>query len=338
MPVTVVVGGQYGSEGKGKVAHYLAKESRATVAIRCGGTNSGHTVIDESGQPLIFRQLPTAAILPDVKLALCAGTYIDIDILERELVHVSSARDRLMIDPYAVIITEEHKKQESESGLVKQIASTGSGTGAAVIARLKRAHNLQFAKDAPQLADFITDVGLNLRHRLDREERIILEGTQGFGLSPLHSRMNPYVTSRDTTASSFLSEAGLSPFDADEVVMVIRAFPIRVGGDSGPLVNETDWETISKDGGYDVPFVEYTSVTKKIRRVAKFEAEIVRRAIQINKPNIIVINHLDYMDVEANPTHRNAVQFIGFIAESIGSKIDYVGFGPESMKRWRQPL
>lgn len=85
MPVTVVVGGQYGSEGKGKVAHFLAREMNASVAIRCGGTNSGHTVIDPDGNPIIFRQLPTASILPDIAIVLCAGTYIDIDILKKEI-------------------------------------------------------------------------------------------------------------------------------------------------------------------------------------------------------------------------------------------------------------
>ena len=66
MPVSIVVGGQYGSEGKGKVAHYLAREMSARFAVRCGGPNSGHTVIDEQGNARIFQQLPTAAILPDV--------------------------------------------------------------------------------------------------------------------------------------------------------------------------------------------------------------------------------------------------------------------------------
>ena len=65
MPITVVVGGQYGSEGKGKVAHFLAREMEASVAIRCGGPNSGHTVIDPHGNPIVFQQLLTASILPN---------------------------------------------------------------------------------------------------------------------------------------------------------------------------------------------------------------------------------------------------------------------------------
>ena len=56
MPVTVVVGGQYGSEGKGKVSAILAKEMDATAVVRCGGPNSGHTVYDDSGRKYVFRQ------------------------------------------------------------------------------------------------------------------------------------------------------------------------------------------------------------------------------------------------------------------------------------------
>jgi adenylosuccinate synthase len=85
MPVTVVVGGQFGSEGKGKVAHYLARELGATAAVRVGGPNSGHTVVGPEGRKIIFRQLPTASILPDIVCVLPAGSYVDKEVLFREV-------------------------------------------------------------------------------------------------------------------------------------------------------------------------------------------------------------------------------------------------------------
>jgi adenylosuccinate synthase len=85
MPVTVVVGGQFGGEGKGKVAHFLAKEMGAKVAVRVGGSNSGHTVIDPFGNAIILRQLPTAAILPNIICMLGAGSYINVSILFDEM-------------------------------------------------------------------------------------------------------------------------------------------------------------------------------------------------------------------------------------------------------------
>lgn len=320
MPISIVVGGQFGSEGKGKVAHYFAKKLEASFAVRCGGPNSGHTVIDKQGNTRIFQQLPTAAILPDVNLAICAGSYIDIDILLKELQETGVTSDRLIIDPDAVIITKETKERERKSGLVDDIGSTGSGTGAAVAARINREESLTFARDIKELSSFIQDVPNLLREILDNNKRIIIEGTQGFGLSLLHSRYYPYTTSRDTTAAAFLAETGLSPFDVDDIIMTIRAFPIRVAGNSGPLVNEIDWETITKEGLHEQPISEKTSVTKKIRRVARFSTQIVKSSILTNHPSKIVLNHLDYLN------DQSCQNFIENIERSLSIKIDYLGF------------
>jgi len=319
MPVSIVVGGQFGSEGKGKVAHYLAQKMEASFAVRCGGPNSGHTVIDPSGKARIFQQLPTAAILPDVKLAICAGSYIDLDILLREIQETGVGPDRLIIDPDAVIITEEIKQREAQSGLIGRIGSTGSGTGAAVVARINRAESLVFARNVRALSGFIQNVPDILRGCLDKNERIIIEGTQGFGLSPLHSRHYPYTTSRDTTAAAFLSETGLSPFDVDDIVLTIRTFPIRVSGNSGPLLNEINWQTISNESGKFKDICEKTSVSNKIRRVARFSPDVVILAIRTNMPNRIVLNHIDYVHINERSNVLRDIESL------IGKRIDLVG-------------
>lgn len=330
MPVSIVVGGQYGSEGKGKVAHFFARELNATFAVRCGGPNSGHTVIDEQGKVRIFQQLPTAAILPDVKLAICAGSYIDLDILYREIKETNVDANRLFIDDDAVIITEALKIRDAQSGLIGRIGSTGSGTGAAVAARINREESLLFAKDISELKPFLTNIPKILRNTLDNHARVIIEGTQGFGLSPYHARHYPYSTSRDTTAAAFLAETGLSPLDVDEVILVIRAFPIRVEGKSGPLDNEISWEIITKEGNHISPISEKTSVTKNIRRVGRFNPEIVKKAIQINNPTRIVLNHLDYICNENDKNNDFLVRkFVINIERSLKRKIDYLGFGQD---------
>ncbi len=331
MPVSIVVGGQFGSEGKGKVAHYLAREMKAGFAVRCGGPNSGHTVIDEQGNARIFQQLPTASILPEVKLVICAGSYIDLEILFKEIHETGIDENRLFIDPDAVIITPEYKDREKRGGLVDKISSTGSGTGAAVAARINR-ENVLFAKDVAELIRFRTSVPELLRTALDQNERIIIEGTQGFGLSPLHSRFFPFVTSRDTTAAAFLSETGLSPLDVDDIVLVIRAFPIRVAGTSGPLPNEIDWATITREGGHSEKIEEMTSVTKRLRRVARFDPEIVRQAIVVNRPTRIVLNHLDYLSEQIATKDFYWKGFVKIVEKQIGFTIDLLGFGPESSK------
>ena len=330
MPVSIVVGGQFGSEGKGKVAHYLAQKMEASYVVRCGGPNSGHTVIDPSGNSRIFQQLPTAAILPEVKLAICAGSYIDLDILLREIRETGVDHNRLAIDPNAVMITAEMKQSEFKiGGIVEKIGSTGSGTGAAVNARLSREKNVVFSQDIKELNNFLQDVPSNLRKSIRKKEKIIIEGTQGFGLSPLHSRHYPFTTSRDTTAASFLSETGLSPLDVEHVFLVIRSFPIRVSSmRSGPLADEISWEKITEEGGHTQTIKETTSVTKCIRRVARFNAEIVKQAIVVNNPDKIILNHLDYLSSNYKDRVGFIRDFIERVESSIGKNIDLLGFGP----------
>jgi len=334
MPVTVVVGGQFGSEGKGKVAHYLAKEMNASVAIRCGGPNSGHTVIDSDGNPIVFQQLPTASILPDISIVLCAGMYIDLDILYKEIEIAKLSQDRLLIDPNAVIITPEIKKAEIECGLVNSIGSTGSGTGAAIIRRIMRDKYITFAHNVPEIASFIKETKQYLRSQLKQKRDIILEGTQGFGLSLLHSPFYPYVTSRDTSAAAFLSEAGLSPLDVKDIILTLRAFPIRVNGNSGPLSEEIDWDILTKESGNSEPVIEYTSVSKKIRRVARFDSVVVNQAMASNSPTKLVLNHLDYIDYSCQQSvtsSKKVKAFIKTVESLIHASLDYIGFGPDKI-------
>lgn len=336
MPVTVVVGGQFGSEGKGKVAHILARDECATAVVRVGGTNSGHTVIGPAGNPIVFRQLPTAALLPNVTCILSAGSYIDPDILFKEIAVAGLTQDRLFIDPNAMIITERERQEERQSSLRQSIGSTLSGTGAAVRRRIDRDSSVRLATHEERLSCFIKPTVPYMRDQLAAGKRILIEGTQGFGLSLLHSTDYPYVTSRDTTAAAFVSEAGLSPLDVDDIVLVLRAFPIRVGGNSGPLPEETDWDTISHLSGSSRSVVEYTSVTNTQRRVGFFHPAVVRQAILANQPNRIVMNHLDHIDssyLPPNVLSEKIEEFIDGVESLIDKTIDYIGFSPSYLIR-----
>ena len=321
MPVTVVVGGQFGSEGKGKVAYILAKRTRASIAVRVGGSNAGHTAYDATGCKQAFRHLPTAALLPDVLCVLGPGCLIDPDVLCDELERTELPPRRLRIDPMAFVITERHRNREADTGIAERIGSTASGTGAALVERIERLSSDNLAHRDPFLRRFITEpVRDILRPALDRGERVIVEGTQGFGLSNLQSPDYPKVTSRDTTAATFVAEAALSPLDVDEVVLVIRAYPIRVAGDSGPIPKETTWEDVGRLTG-QAHLVERTTVTGRVRRVAQFDAAVVRAAIAANAPTCIVLNHVDYIG-------SGSAEFVEKVEASIGRRVDWLGTSP----------
>lgn len=334
MPISVVVGGQFGSEGKGKVAHHLARRYKTPIAVRVGGPNSGHTVIDAVGETRKFRSLPTASILANSISVIAAGSYILPQVVLAEINETQLDPSRLLIDPSALLITDEHLKSELSSNLGNTVGSTLSGTGAAVISRLLRDGSARFVGSDQRLAPFVRDTRSYLRGMLRNNERVIIEGTQGFGLSALHSQDYPFVTARDTTAAGFVSEVGLSPLDVDDVIMVVRAFPIRVAGASGPLPNEIDWRTIKQESGYREEVAEYTTVTGRLRRIARFDAAVVRKAIEANAPTTIVLNHLDYIDVRCRSSlqmSEKVERFVDTIEAEIDCKIDLVGFGPSAI-------
>lgn len=302
--IDIIIGGQFGSEGKGKVAFYLGKRTQHKCIARIGGANSGHTANN-----CILQHLPVS-VLFNGKAIIGAGSYLRVDILLKEISKFTPST--LYIDSKAVIISQTEPLE-----LQTSIGSTLSGTGEGVLARIKRAFNCKFVTSIPQLSKYIK-TSAEIHSIIEAARGCIIEGTQGFGLSLIHSPYYPYVTSRDTTAAGCISEMGISPKRVRNIYLVIRAFPIRVGGNSGPLYKECSWDSIGVKA-------EMTSITKRIRRVGLFEPEIVRQAIRYSSPTHIVLNHLDYIEKAAR------FKFVSSIEEAIGQKVDYIGLGPNNL-------
>jgi len=298
LSLLVVVGGQYGSEGKGKLVAHLASSARGPVsAVRSGGSNAGHTAI-ANGRCYKLRQLPSAVVAERCHLYLSAGMLIDLPVLLREIEECRLAPTRLHIDRHAVLIAEVDRHSECQSQLGPRIASTLTGTGAATARKVLRDPNVVMADSVPELKPYLADVAEQLNRRIDRGEDVIVEGSQGFGLSLHHSGYFPFTTSRDTTSAGFLSEVGLSPRLVNEIYVVLRTYPIRVGGNSGPLSREISWEDIQARSGYPAALAEYTTVTGRLRRVAEFDWELARRAVEINRPSAIAIHGADYLNYQ----------------------------------------
>lgn len=332
MPVTIVVGGQYGSEGKGKVVALRASQVPTPWLVRCGGPNSGHTVT-VGGKEIILRQVPCCSEPDRAFFCLSAGCVIDESILLRELDLLGISRDRIIVDPRAVIVTDFDREEERRE--LGGIGSTCSGTGSAQIRRMSRQAGVRLSGDSGAIkARCRVETVAPLLHReIDSGNHIIIEGTQGFALSLLHGAVYPFVTSRDTTAAGFAMEAGLSPRQIDDIVMVVRTYPIRVGGTSGPFSRETTWEEVGILSGAPAALPEYTSVTKRLRRVAHFDMDSVKLACNYNRPTSLAVMGLDRIDyantgiTEAACLTPRASRFLEELESATGVPVEFAGTG-----------
>jgi adenylosuccinate synthase len=340
MSLWVVVGGQYGSEGKGKVSAFITKQEDIDICVRCGGPNSGHSFVNENGKTVVLRQLSTGYVNPRTRLLIPAGAQIDPVILRQEMESLDLRPQRIGIDRNALIIDERDREEERRLHLRERLSSTLCGVGAAQARRVLRGSDVRLAKDVVEehswLRECITDVSNEVNAALDQDMKVLVEGTQGFGLSLYHSEHYPKTTSRDTTAAGFLSEVGVSPRLVTEIVVVFRTFPIRVAGEqAGPLKYEITWDQLQRESGYPHSIEERTTVTNKVRRIARFDFDLAKKAVDINRPTKLALNGLDYLDYKSwgvrtcDALSNRSLAFLKVLKTHVGMPIDYVGVGPK---------
>ncbi len=332
MPVTVVVGGQYGSEGKGKICAHLALTDGVDYMVRCGGPNSGHTV-DVCGERYELKQVPSGFINPTTRLLIAPGALVNPRIFLEEVDLCGLDPSRVGIDENAGVIEEADIDEERVLDLRGRLGSTGSGVGSAVSRRVLRDRDFRQAKDHPDLIRFTTSVRRELASAMRTDSNVVVEGSQGFGLSLYHAEEWPYRTSRDTTAHSFLGEVGLGVRDF-EVIMAIRTFPIRVAGESGRLEPEITWEKVQSLSGYPHLVEEYTTTTKRLRRVARFDWGVVEEAVAANAPTRIALHGSDYIDFKNRGADSygdltsSARAFVEEIEARTQVPVSFIGTGP----------
>jgi len=320
MPCTVVVGGFFGDEGKGKIVSYLALKDEVDACVRTGSVNAGHTVI-WNGVKYGLRMVPSAFVYKNCRLYIAPGANVNVDIFLKE-VEETKVKGRIWVDKHSSIIEAKHIELDRATG--GRIGTTGQGVGPAIMDRVGRVAKL--AEEVEELKEYLTDVPLELNRILDENGKVILEGTQGTFLSLIHGTY-PYVTSRDTTASAICSEAGIGPKKVDEILLVFKAFVTRVG--KGPLEGEIDREEAIKRG-----WLEKATVTGRERRAAPFNFNLASRAVMLNTPTQLAITKLDVLCPECTGVKSfgelslEARKFIREIEEKLKVPVTLIGTGP----------
>ena len=323
MTSTVVVGGFFGDEGKGKIISYLAVKDNPTVVVRGGaGPNAGHTIKD-GDKVYKVRMLPSGFLNKNAKVMIGPGVVINPDVFLKEITDFD-ASGRAFLDKHCGIIEQTHLNEDSKGELKEKIGSTGSGTGPANASRAMR--TLKLAKDIDSLSSYIDDVPQVVNSAIEKNENVLVEGTQGTFLSLWHGTY-PFVTSKDVTASGICADIGLGPKNVDEVIVVFKSYVTRVG--TGPLSNELNSETTSEKG-----WAEFGTVTGRPRRAAEFDFELAKRAIMLNSATQIAITKLDVRFTEcAGKTNYDelsseAKSFIKNIEDKLKVPVTLIGTGP----------
>ncbi|KAF6246220.1 adenylosuccinate synthetase [Nitrosopumilus sp. b3] len=323
MTSTVVVGGFFGDEGKGKIISYLAIKDNPTIIVRGGaGPNAGHTIRD-GDKVYKVRMLPSGFLNKNSKVMIGPGVVINPEVLKKEI-NDFEVSGRAFIDKHCGIIEETHLLRDSKGELKEKIGSTGSGTGPANADRAMRV--LKLAKDFDSLSSLVIDVPLEINKALSKNEHVLVEGTQGTFLSLWHGTY-PFVTSKDVTASGICADIGLGPTKVDEVIIVFKSYVTRVG--TGPLEKELSIEEAEKKG-----WSEFGTVTGRQRRAADFDFDLARRAIMLNGATQISITKLDvlYSDCAGKTSYDDlsddAKSFIKNIETELNTPVTIIGTGP----------
>ncbi|MDV0443194.1 adenylosuccinate synthetase [Methanorbis rubei] len=325
MPSTIIVGGFFGDEGKGKIVAHIAQQDKAKIIARGGvGPNAGHTV-EVGDKKYGVRMVPSGFVYPDAKLMIGSGVLVDPRVFAREL-ETLQCGDRTFIDGRCGVIEEEHIfKDKNDAHLSKTVGSTGSGCGPANSDRVMRTARL--ARDVPELAPYIVDVAQNVNDSIDAGDAVIIEGTQGFGIS-LYYGNYPYVTSKDTSASQMAADVGVGPTKIDDVIVVFKAFPTRVG--EGPFPTE-----LSHDDSMAMGIQEFGTVTRRERRIGTWDGKMARYSAMINGCTAIAITGVDHIDKsvfgvkEYSKLTPAVKKFLDQIEGDTGCPVGIISTGPE---------
>lgn len=305
-----IVGGQWGSEGKGAAAAALAKlmchQGRPYDFMTTNaGAQAGHTST-HNGKTRVTFHLPTAAFIQYDEtgywpyIFINAGAIIDPEVFFQELEAFNIPSSKIGVHPNAAVITPECKEAEgrADSGQTK-IASTRKGVGEALARKVLRTG--QISRDHPKLEVFAQNMAMN--SFLDKGFSMLVEVPQGLDLS-VNEEFYPYCTSRNCTIQQAMSDADIHPHFYGETMLVLRSFPIRVGnivengrelGQSGGFYSdqvETSWEALGQKP-------EITTVTKRVRRVFTYSHQQAEKALRKTRPGVIYATFLDYMDEKA---------------------------------------
>jgi len=311
----VIIGAQWGDEGKGKIVDFLASDAQIVVRFS-GGANAGHTIV-LGGEKYALHLVPSGILYPDKTVILGSGMVIDPEALFKELENLEKKgvdwKGRVLISDRAHLVLPRYREmdREAERHRSKPIGTTGRGIGVA--------YSLKASRDGVRLADIddeerlvnITDedrawlslwkdrllplkIDMVAYLRQHRNTWRLFEGAQG-ALLDIDTGTYPFVSSGMSCAAGAAAQGGIGPRGIDRVLGVFKAYSTRVG--NGPFPTEFADDSAGSLSQY-IRTVgnEYGTTTGRPRRCGYLDLVALRYACAVNSIDRLVLTHLDVYD------------------------------------------
>ncbi len=311
----VVIGAQWGDEGKGKIVDYLSEEADLVVRFS-GGANAGHTIVTND-KTYKLHLIPSGIVYSDTLVVLGTGMVIDPESLFNELETISgqglSWENRVFISDRAHIVMPSYKKKdiELEKGRRSPIGTTGRGIGVTYSQKAQREgiricdladekFLSTLTSDEKQFLDpyieKLKNMMIDMASFMDeyRDKKVLFEGAQGI-LLDLDIGTYPFVSSGYAAAAGAALGGGVGPGSIDKVFGVFKAYSTRVG--NGPFPSEFLKE---RDGGLEQYIRdlgrEYGVTTGRPRRCGYLDLVALKYACRTNSIDHLVLTHIDVYD------------------------------------------
>ncbi|MDY0074712.1 MAG: adenylosuccinate synthase [Acholeplasmataceae bacterium] len=371
----VVVGTQWGDEGKGKITDYLATQADVVVRYQ-GGNNAGHTVVFEN-QKYSLHLLPSGILNPNIENIMANGMVIHPKAFADEIKTIQtpfklSISDRAhVVLPYHIELDKAYETNKGDAN----IGTTHKGIGPAYTDKAARIgirvstfiHPERFKKELKRLVDqknielkayghnsvdfdeiylsyleyanvmrpYVKDTSIYLNELIEQDKKILFEGAQGVLLCLDHGTY-PYVTSSSPTAASVPINTGIAPWLVDGAVGVTKAYTTRVG--SGPMPSEIVGELAHhiREVGH-----EYGTTTGRPRRIGWLDTVILRHTKRVSGLSYLAVTLLDVLtgieELKIVTSYNLDGQTIDYIPSDIE---DFMRAKPNymSLKGWKEDI
>ena len=281
MSTIVVVGSQWGDEGKGKITDFLA-EKADVIARYQGGNNAGHT-IKFDGKTYKLQLIPSGIFNEDKLSVIGNGLVVDPKWLCGEIVDKYKRCGVRVAD----LLDAELFKKKLEQNLVEknEVFEKIYGVEGFTVEEIFN----EYFEYGKQLSEYVTDTSKVLEDAHKMNKNILFEGAQGVMLDIDHGTY-PYVTSSNPSAGGITVGNGFVPTNGLKVLGISKAYTSRVG--DGPFPTELFDEigdTIREVGH------EYGTVTKRPRRIGWFDTVVMRHSARVSGMTNLSVNCLDVL-------------------------------------------